>query len=459
MKTTDNQFDAIVVGSGPGGATVAKELSLRNRKVLILEWGSNEPIQGSITQCLVMAGIPGKGLLLTNQVLGLVRAITTGGSSVIYYGTAFDPPIEMLRSYGVDIAREVEEAREELPTEPLSDHLIGPMAKRIMASAQDLGYAWKKLPKFVYQEKCRAGCWKCNWGCPYGAKWNARMFVDEAVNNGAVLVNGAKVSRVIVENRMATGVEFTKRGKTEKVFAPQVIISAGGIGSPVILRRSGIKDAGYDYFFDPLIAVMGTVKNVNGGKEYPMATGIHMEEEGYFMTDMTVPNMLYMAFTAEVFRLHKLFSHSHTLQIMIKAKDSLGGRLTHRGGVRKDLVQSDKQKLMKGYERAKDILKHAGAKGIYKSWYIAAHPGGTVKINDLVDSDLKTEYDNLYVCDCSVIPQAWGLPPTLTLIGLGKRLAKHLSGEKKDSRAREAEESTALYMKLKNFAEFQSDKA
>jgi choline dehydrogenase-like flavoprotein len=164
-----------------------------------------------------------------------------------------------------------------------------------------------------------------------------------------------------------------------------------------------------------------------------------------------------MAFTAEVFRLHKLFSHSHTLQIMIKAKDSLGGRLTYRGGVRKDLVQSDKQKLLKGYERAKDILKNAGAKGIYKSWYIAAHPGGTVKINDLIDSDLKTEYDNLYVCDCSVIPQAWGLPPTLTLIGLGKRLAKHLSGEKKDSRNRDAEESTELYMKLKNLTAFHSD--
>lgn len=438
MKSKHQQLDAIVVGSGPGGATVAKELTLRNRKVLILEWGSNAPIRGSKFQCLMMAGIPGKGLLLTNQVLAVFRAITTGGTSVIYYGTAFDPPIEMLRSYGVDIAQEVEEARNELPTSPLSDHLIGPMAKRIMASALDLGYSWKKLPKFVYQDKCKTDCWKCNWGCPYGAKWNARMYIEEAINNGAVLFNGAKVKKVIVDNRKAIGVEFMKRGKKEKVFAPQIIIAAGGIGSPVILRASGIKGAGYDYFFDPLIAVMGTLKDVNGGKEYPMATGIHMEDEGYFMTDMTLPNTLYMAFTAEVFRFHKLFSHSRTLQIMIKAKDSLGGRLTDSGGVRKILAKSDELKLMKGYERAKDILKNAGAKDIYKSWYIAAHPGGTVKINDLIDSNLRTEYDNLYVCDCSVIPKAWGLPPTLTLIGLGKRLAKHLAGEKKDARNRAA---------------------
>ena len=93
---------------------------------------------------------------------------------------------------------------------------------------------------------------------------------------------------------------------------------------------------------------------------------------------------------------------------------------------RKMLGKPEKQKLKRGYERAKEILKNAGAKGIFKTGYLAAHPGGTVKVGDIVDSNLKTEYDNLYVCDCSVIPEAWGLPPTNTLIALGKRLSKHL---------------------------------
>jgi choline dehydrogenase-like flavoprotein len=114
---------------------------------------------------------------------------------------------------------------------------------------------------------------------------------------------------------------------------------------------------------------------------------------------------------------------------MVKAKDELGGYLTNRGGVRKILDNNDKKKLHRGYQRAREILQKAGARGIFKTAYLAAHPGGTVKIGDLLDSDLKTEYDNLYVCDCSVIPEAWGLPPTLTIIGLGKRLAKHLTDE------------------------------
>jgi choline dehydrogenase-like flavoprotein len=58
---------------------------------------------------------------------------------------------------------------------------------------------------------------------------------------------------------------------------------------------------------------------------------------------------------------------------------------------------------------------------------IAAHPSGTVKVDDLLDSNLKTRFDNLYVCDCSVIPEAWGLPHTFTIVALGKRLAKHLT--------------------------------
>ncbi len=172
---------------------------------------------------------------------------------------------------------------------------------------------------------------------------------------------------------------------------------------------------------------MGTVAGINGGREFPMAAGIHMEEEGYLMTDMTIPTLLHVGFSAEVGRIDKLASHSRTLQIMIKAKDSLCGRITDRGGVRKGLPEADRAKLMRGYGRASEILKNAGAKSVYKSWYIASHPGGTVKVGDILNSDLKTEYDNLYVCDCSVLPEAWGLPPTLTLIGLGKRLAKHLA--------------------------------
>ncbi len=422
----DQQFDAIVVGSGPGGASVAKELSAGGKKVLILEWGNNAPIRASKIQMFFMAGIPGKSLLMAGG-LPVVRGITTGGSSIFYYATAFDPPLEMFNKYGIDISKEVEEIKNEIPMAPLKDELTGPMAKRIMASAVDLGYDWQKQPKFIYQDDCKAECWRCVYGCPYGAKWNARMHVDEALGNGATLINKAKVTRVIVEGGRAVGVEYTRRGKELTAYADKIILSAGGIGSPVILRASGIKGAGYDFFVDPLVSVMGTVSDIKGGKEIPMTSGVHLEDEDLLLTDFTVSKAMFMGFHVPVFKFGKMFSHSKTLQVMVKIKDQLGGMLNDDGGIRKLLTVEDVKKIDNGIEKAKEIITHAGAKEVYTAMAMAGHPGGTAKVNEIVDSNLKTEYDNLYVCDCSVIPEAWGLPPTIALVSLGKRLAKHLS--------------------------------
>jgi choline dehydrogenase-like flavoprotein len=44
----------------------------------------------------------------------------------------------------------------------------------------------------------------------------------------------------------------------------------------------------------------------------------------------------------------------------------------------------------------------------------------------MLDKDLQTEVDGLYVCDASTFPEALDRPTVLTIIGLGKRLAKHL---------------------------------
>ena len=422
--------DYIVVGSGPGGATVAKELSQRKKKVLILEWGDNDPLTGSFWWGAKSLLWPGKSLLFTQQMLGLVRGIAVGGSSVFYYAACFPAPIDMLNSHGLDITAEIQEARRELPIAPLKDEMMGPMASRIMQSALDLGYNWQKLDKFIYQDRWKPEYPFSHYGDPNGVKWSARMYLDQAIANGAELIDRAKVNRVIIEGRNAVGVEFTRKGKTSKVFAPKTIVCAGGIGSAIILRASGIERAGYNFFFDPLIGVRGIVDDMDvPPREIPMSAGIHMEDEGYMMTDMSHPAATTALFAAQVLRFGQMFSRRRTLQIMVKAKDELGGYLSDSGGVRKILAKNDKQKLLRGYGRAKEILQKAGAKSIFKTGYLAAHPGGTVKVGDLLDSDMKTEYENLYVCDCSVIPEAWGLPPTLTIIALGKRLAKHLSGE------------------------------
>jgi choline dehydrogenase-like flavoprotein len=296
-----------------------------------------------------------------------------------------------------------------------------------MESAQELGFRWDKLPKIVFQDKCRLNCDKCVMGCPYEAKWTSRMFIEEVCQNGSTLITNARVERVIQENHTAIGVEFTHRGEKRQAFADTIILAAGGIGTPKILRRSGIGNVGSDFFFDPLVFVIGEVDALDGGKEFPMAAGYNFHEDGYVMTDLVLPRWLYWLFTAQVFRFDRLPAHRRSLPIMVKARDELGGHLTKSGGVRKRLTEIERKRLESGYQKAVKILRNAGARNIYKTWYLAVHPGGTAKIKVVVDPNLRTEIDNLFVCDCSVIPESWGLPPSLTLLALGKRLGKYLT--------------------------------
>ena len=114
---------------------------------------------------------------------------------------------------------------------------------------------------------------------------------------------------------------------------------------------------------------------------------------------------------------------------MVKIRDDFSGKIINNGLVSKKISKEDKQKLVLGETIARNILINAGAKKTYSSRIMAAHPGATVKIGEHLDKNLKTRFDNLYVCDCSVFPEPMGIPPTLTILGLGVRLAGHLLGK------------------------------
>jgi choline dehydrogenase-like flavoprotein len=420
-------YDAIVIGSGPGGAAVAAGLSAQGKQVLILEWGSGEEVRGTPLQSIQIALIPGRGLYFTPQLLALVRAITLGGSSILAYATAFEPNYAIFEKYGIDLKPAVEHVRAGLAIAPLNDRLIGPASQKIMASALDLGYPWEKLPKMVYQDKCRPDCDKCTMGCPYGAKWTAREDIDRARSRGVVLLTGAKVHRLAVENNHVTGVEFSMHGHSYEVSAPIVILAAGGIGTPLILRASGIMQAGSGFFFDPLVVVVGTLNDLDGGREFAMSAGYHLPDEGYMLSDLIWPNWIRQVFTLRAGRIDRLTGHTKMAAVMVKITDELSGSLTRSGWANKRLTATDRVRMQRGVDQARKILEHAGAYNIYSTGFTATHPGGTARIGDVVDANLKTAYDNLYVCDASVIPESWGLPPTLTLLALANRLVDHLN--------------------------------
>lgn len=420
-------YDAIVAGSGPGGASAARAMARRGMRVLILEQGSAAPVAGTVGQMASMAAVPGRGAFLHRDASLLVQGITAGGSSTLNFATAADPPAALFAAHGIDLSAQLAQLRAELPIGPLPDSLVGPMATRIMEGARSLGLGWHKLDKMIRPQLCRSACWRCAYGCPFGAKWTARDMLGEATRLGATLLERATVQRAVIVNGAATGVDYLRDGVLQRAHAGVVVLCGGGVGSPRLLHASGLGPRSSPFFSDPVVAVMGTVDDIDGGAEVPMAAGLRMDDDGISLADLTLPRPMYQAFAAQVGRLDRLHAHRRTLSIMVKIRDEIGGGVGPRW-VDKTLQPADRRKLAHGVDLARAVLGACGAKQVFKTWHFAAHPGGSVRIGDSVDGNLQAKAANLYVCDASVIPQAWGLPPTLTLLCLGERLGEHLGG-------------------------------
>ena len=67
---------------------------------------------------------------------------------------------------------------------------------------------------------------------------------DALVRPNLTLISGVVVHKVLLEGKRAVGVQFERNGKLEQAAAEcEVVLSAGSIGSPVLLQLSGIGSA------------------------------------------------------------------------------------------------------------------------------------------------------------------------------------------------------------------------
>jgi choline dehydrogenase-like flavoprotein len=434
MKNADKlQTEVVVVGSGPGGATVARDLTLAGKKVLVLEWGRDNPPTGTVFKGMknYIGGWNslGKGLLVSKEMTAMVRAITLGGTSLMYCGTAYDPDPKMWESFGFTLEKECNEIRDDLGIGPLPDRLIGPCATRVMAAARDLGHEWHKLDKFINPDNCKTGCNKCSMGCPHGGKFHFREWALDAAEHGAGLMTGMRVEKVLRDNGTAAGVLAKgPGGKTWEIGAETVVISAGGVGSPLILMNSGITDAGTHFFIDPFQMICGVFdEKVNAGGEALMVTGMHLKDEGIMFADMCYNFMLSLSLVGQyLYKLPPVHKYRSTIPVMVKVRDDMAGRIEPKGRISKPLTGDDRDKLEKGAQIAEGVLKKAGAGSIWKTMIGAAHPGGTCRMGAIVDENMETEIKNCFVCDASVVPVPFGIPPTLTVASLARRLSNHL---------------------------------
>ena len=429
--------DVIIVGSGPGGATVARELSKNGKEVLILERGYDYRKRFYYGTYLgAIRYSDHLSLLFTEEGINIIAPIMVGGATSMFCGCAAEPPGWLKDRYGVDIDNEVSHTIEELNIQALPEDLRGSASTRIAMAGRALGYDWFAQPKFMDPAKsqrhgnrfdCQANCML---GCRCGAKWNAAEWVFEAVAAGARLVEGARVEKVVFDDGHAAGVEGRMGVKKFTAHAGTVIVSAGGIGSPRILQQSGLNQAGVGMTMDTTVMIYGATRQEGTGKEPPMSWSWESPDAGFMLSTLTDPWLMYplAAVRKGIRPALRWFQWHKMLGIMIKLKDDISGGIYPDGKIRKPMTAGDNERLAEAYRICRQILIEAGAKksSIFMRPLVGTHPSGTVRIGSMLDQNLKSEIDGLYVCDASVFPEALDRPTVLTIIGLAKRLAKHL---------------------------------
>lgn len=427
------RFDVIVVGSGPGGGSVARELARSGRRVLIVERGRDwrdHPFYGTYAGALLYADR--RALLFTKEGVQIVRPLMVGGATSMYAGCAAPPPPWLKTRHGVDVEREADEWARELKIAPLPPQLRGEASTRVADAANQLGMAWTPQDKFMFPERahpfdCGA---RCLLGCRCGAKWTAAELVDDAVAAGATLWTSARVHEVLTQDGAAAGVSGRRRGRPFTAHAEHVVLSAGGLGTPLLLRTAGI-EAGHGVAMDTTVMVYGSGRAPGMGGDPPMTWSGADEELDVMYSTLVDPWLMYPIIMAVKGATWPLTwpRWGRSVGVMIKLRDEISGGMDARGRVSKGLTRADAERLDRAEQAARRILVAAGCdeETIIRTPLRGTHPSATARIGDVVDAGLETGVRNLHVCDASVFPEALGRPTVLTILALGTRLARRLA--------------------------------
>ena len=255
----DLAADAIIVGSGAGGATAAARLRDAGLDVLILEEGGLHRTETFTTDPATMIQRlyrdAGTTMIFGKPGIIFAEGKCVGGSTVINGGMTWRTPERVLdhweRSVGLDATgpRAMEpyfaEAERILHAEPNQEDTFGGNTRLFLEGARRLGWPVARAPRNM--RRC-VGLNNCALGCPTGAKQAMHVTeIPRALAAGAALVTHARVDRVLFRGTRAIGVrgrfvgdDGRKRGRF-RAHAPLVVLAAGARCTPGILKRSWLR--------------------------------------------------------------------------------------------------------------------------------------------------------------------------------------------------------------------------
>jgi choline dehydrogenase-like flavoprotein len=462
--------DVCVIGAGAGGAVVAAELAEGGADVVVLEQGGEHPADGFTARPPQMLARlyrdGGQTVTVGRPPVALPLGRGIGGTTLVNSGTCFRTPDHVLerwrREFGLELdAGTLDDAFDRveraLSVSEVAPELAGNNAAVIRRGAERLGWSHGYLKR---NAKGCVGSGVCVFGCPTSAKQHTGItYIPRARQAGATILTGIDARHVLVKSSRVTGVEArAANGAGLRVAAPTVVVAAGTIYTPLLLRASRIGGAsgqlGRNLSLHPATAAVARMDEV-----VDMARGVpqsfYVDEfagQGVmFETIAGPPSYVAMSLPLAGRRHAEAMSSYRSLaQLGMMVSDSSAGSvhpIGRRAVIRYDLAAADVEKFRTGMTRLEELLRAAGAREVFLPLppgvtpqtlrardlrLMAFHPLGTARADarperGVVNGQLAVHgTPGLYVADGSVVPGALGVNPQLTIMALATRLASHL---------------------------------
>ncbi|XP_039121518.1 LOW QUALITY PROTEIN: long-chain-alcohol oxidase FAO4A-like [Dioscorea cayenensis subsp. rotundata] len=484
--------DVVVVGSGSGGGVVAGVLAQAGYKVVVLEKGHYHArnklslIEGpSLDQMYERNGL----LATADMGVTILAGSTVGGGSAINWSASIRTPdkvmgewreklgLELFGSEAYEHALDVVCKRMGVHPDVEEESLNNAVLRR---GCKELGYPVKNIPRNAPSDH---HCGWCCFGCKDGRKKGTleTWLVDMVESGNGVIIPGSKAIRVIYENRgrekkVATGVVFEFEngwsGEKEKcmVEAKVTVVACGALNTPVLLKKSGLrnKNIGKHLHLHPVVMGWGYFPEKEArwdvdknSYEGAIMTAMHtVVRDGYgaiIQTPSLHPGLFSVVtpwLSGEDFK-WRMTRFARTAHLFTLARDRGEGEVDESGSIRYRMDGHDERNLKKGVEKMMRIIAAAGATEIgtvhkegekldlrtassheferfvrrmgrkrvtgLRTPVCSAHQMGSCRMGvrpetSAVDPKGETwEVQGLYVADTSVFPTALGVNPMVTV--------------------------------------------
>lgn len=492
----EEEADFVIVGTGAGGATAARILSEAGFDLVLLEEGpALDPSRRPAALLEAMgAAVRDFGSQTTAGLtpMPLLQGRLVGGSTAINSGIIWRLPEDVRLAWSRDrglgdlleeraLARAFERIEEELEVEATPPELLGENAHRMAEACRILGLPGKAITRNARRCQGRA---RCLQGCPEEARQSMDVsYVPRAVTAGARLRPLSRAARVVIERGRAVGVEGetldAASGRPSGRFRVRarrgVIVAAGAIHTPVLLRKSGLRGrAGDGFMAHPGCAVVCRFPEPVGmGVGATQGWEVPLRDRGYKLESLALPPEMLATRLPGVgaewqARLAELDHYAQwCVQVRMKARGTVRPGWGGRPVVRFEPLEEDLRKAREAIALLCRMMFAAGANEVYPGLgnvpevltspgqvelveraplqraafhFMASHlfataGAGADPKRSVVGPELEHhEIRDLFVMDAAALPENLGVNPQHSIMGVTWRAAERLANR---SRTRE----------------------